>query len=405
MPIGEYMQQVIPINPALLKWARMEAGLSLQEAAELAKVTSPRQKKGEERLSPEERLASWEQGLDVPSLNQLENIAAAYRRPLLTFFLANSPTQIEMLADFRTIHESSFTTDTPEFSALKRRIILLHRELKAIADDEGSSPLQFVNSYDQASGVDALVRAIRKELGVSFDDQRRQRNEDALLGYLRGLVHDAGIYVVLMGDVGSYHSMIEPEEFRGIAVADPTAPLIVINKYDAKPAMLFTLIHELAHIWLGTSGVSNLNGLGTNGVNNSVERFCNAVAAEFLVPEDQIRAEWKAPIDSLQQAVDDLARKFKVSGAVVGRRLLDAGFINHYEYGVLLATYQRRWKNAKDKSKLGGSGPDSNKLAIYSLGQKTINTFIHAASSGRITLQDAARVLNIPVSRFDKVVQ
>ncbi|GAB1254086.1 helix-turn-helix domain-containing protein [Desulfovibrio falkowii] len=398
------MQQAIPINPALLQWARIEAGLSLQEAAERAKVPSPRQKKGEERVSPEERLASWEQGIDVPSLSQLESIADAYRRPILTFFLPESPIQIETLADFRTTHESSFTTDTPEFSALKRRIILLHRELKTLADDEGNTPLPFVGSYDPSSGVDTFVNAIREVLGVSFEDQQRQPAEDKLLGYLRDLTHDAGIYVVLMGDVGSHHSKIEPDEFRGISVADPIAPLVVINKYDAKPAMLFTLIHELAHIWMGASGVSNLNGLGANGNSSDVERFCNAVAAEFLVPEIQIRAAWKNPEGSLQQAVDELAKKFKVSGAVVGRRLLDAGIINRQEYGALLTTYQRRWESVRNKNKTG-RGPDPNRLAGYYLGKKTINTFIHAANSGRITLQDAARVLNIPVSRFDKVVQ
>ena len=398
-------QQIIDINPELLKWARIEAGLSLQEAAERAKVTAPRQKKGEDRLSPEDRLASWEQGIETPSLNQLESIAEAYRRPLLTFFLPEPPVKVEMLADFRTLPQAIFKVDTPEFSALKRRIIMLHRELKALADDEGISPLPFVGSCLPSSGVDALVKAIRKELAVSFEDQRKQKNEDALFIYLRNMAHNAGIYVVLLGDVGSHHSKIEPEEFRGIAVADPTAPLIVINKYDAKPAMLFTLVHELTHIWIGASGVSNLNGLGANVNNNDIEKLCNAVAAEFLVPDAQIRAVWKEPEGSLQQAVDELAKRFKVSGAVIGRRLLDAGFIDNQKYATLLITYQRRWESAKDKSKQSGGGPNHNILAGYYLGQKTLHTLIQAAYSGRITLQDAARVLNIPVSRFDKVLR
>ena len=398
-------QQAIPITPALLKWARVEAGLSLQEAAERAKVTPPRQKKGEECLSPEDRLASWEQGKESPSLNQLEKIADAYRRPLLTFFLKKPPTQVNILADFRTLPQNFFAVDTPEFSALKRRIIMLHRELKALADDEGTPPLSFVGSCLPSSGPDALVKAIRKELAVSFKDQQQQKTEDDLLGYLREKAHNAGIYVVLLGDVGSHHSKIEPEEFRGIAVADPTAPLVVINKYDAKPAKLFTLVHELAHIWLGASGISNLNGLGTSVSNNNIEKLCNAVAAEFLVPEAQIRSVWKEPEGSLQQAVDELAKRFKVSGAVIGRRLLDAGFIDNQEYGALLITYQNRWKSVKEKSKQNEGGPNPNILAGYYLGQKTLNTLIQAAYSGRITLQDAARVLNIPVSRFDKVLR
>ena len=129
------------------------------------------------------------------------------------------------------------------------------------------------------------------------------------------------------------------------------------------------------------------------------------MAAEFLVPEAQIRSVWKEPEGSLQQAVDELAKRFKVSGAVIGRRLLDAGFIDNQEYGALLITYQNRWKSVKEKSKQNEGGPNPNILAGYYLGQKTLNTLIQAAYSGRITLQDAARVLNIPVSRFDKVLR
>ena len=397
--------QTIPINPALLQWARLEAGLSLQEAAERAKLTSPRQKKGEERISPMDRLASWEQGLDTPSLNQLESIADAYRRPLLTFFLSEPPQRVETLVDFRTIYGRSITADSPEFSALKRRIIMIHRELKAISEDEGTPPVSFVGSCSASSGVGFLVEAMRKALGVKFEDQRQQKTEDDLLGYLRDLVHNAGVYVMLLGDVGSHHSKVDPEEFRGIAVADSSAPLIVINKYDAKPAILFTLIHELAHIWVGASGISNLNSLGIDGSNNYIEQFCNAVAAEFLVPETQISAAWKDTEGSLQQAVDTLAKRFKVSGAVIGRRLLDTGFISAHEYGALLITYKKRWKSAKDKSKLGSGGPNQNILAGYYLGQKTLTTLIQAANNGKITLQDAARVLRIPVSRFDKVIR
>jgi Zn-dependent peptidase ImmA (M78 family) len=282
---------------------------------------------------------------------------------------------------------------------------MIHRELKALAEDEGSLPLPFVGSLSVDAGVEAFIRAMRSKLSINFEDQRQQRNEDALLGYLRDLAHNAGIYVMLMGDMGSHHSKIDPEEFRGIAVADPIVPLIVINKYDAKPALLFTLIHELAHIWLGTSVISNFNGLAINDYQNNIEKFCNAVAAEFLVPEDQIKIALKEQEDSLQQTVDALAKYFKVSGAVIGRRLLDAKFINSQEYGALFITYQKRWKHHKDKGKQSGRGPDSNVLAGYWLGQKTLYAFIQAANDGRITYQEAARVLNIPVSRFDKVMR
>jgi transcriptional regulator with XRE-family HTH domain len=129
-------EQPIPINPSMLQWARLEAGLSLQEAADRARVSSPRQRKDENKINPEDRLASWEKGDDFPSLNQLEKIAKAYCRPLLTFFLPQPPIKIAIFADFRTVSHFTRTVDSPEFAALKRRIIILHRELCELAVDE-----------------------------------------------------------------------------------------------------------------------------------------------------------------------------------------------------------------------------------------------------------------------------
>ncbi|MGL4209629.1 MAG: ImmA/IrrE family metallo-endopeptidase, partial [Candidatus Adiutrix sp.] len=188
------------------------------------------------------------------------------------------------------------------------------------------------------------------------------------------------------------------------------APLIIINSNDAKPARLFTLIHELAHIWIGESGISNLSELTTNEGHNHIEKFCNAVAAEFLVPEAVLRAVWEESqipqnsIEDMVNALDALARKFKVSGAVISRRLLDIGYIKRQTYESLFIFYQKRWDKFKDQLKPTKGGPNPNTLATFYLGKKTLDTFMQAINSGQLTLQDTARVLNIPVNRFDKVM-
>ncbi|MGL4208043.1 MAG: helix-turn-helix transcriptional regulator, partial [Candidatus Adiutrix sp.] len=201
--------QTIPINPALLQWARTQAGLSLDEAAKRAKITSPRQKKGEGKLSPENRLALWENGKGAPSLTQLKNIAKIYHRPLLTFFLPKPPKQTEILADFRTLPHTPGLSNTPQFAALQRQAIMLHRELKALALSEGSPTLPFVGSYSISLGVNKLVDLMRNDLKVNFDCP--QKSEDTFFSELRNLVHNLGNYVVLMGNLGSHHSKVEPE--------------------------------------------------------------------------------------------------------------------------------------------------------------------------------------------------
>ena len=265
--------------------------------------------------------------------------------------------------------------------------------------------LPFIGSLSENTPVQEFVGALRSALRVSVDEQRRIRGEDALFGYLRELAQIIGIYVLLEGNVGSHHSNIPAEEFRGIALADDLVPLIVVNPNDARAAMVFTLMHELAHLWLGSSGVSNFNALGNNGGDGDHEKLCNRVAAEFLVPEADLRAKWKTPEGTLSYSVDAVAKYFKVSGAVIGRRLLDINIIDNQEYGSLLAFYKARWAKHKEKQAQQEGAPGPTQMAKYRLGEKTIHTFINAAREGRIGLQDAARLMNLPVNRFEQVMR
>lgn len=398
-------QQSIPINPSVLQWARLEAGLSLHEAASRAKITPPRKKKDEPVLTAEDRLAAWEEGKDTPSLSQLEKIASAYRRPLLTFFLAQPPQKVASMADFRAVWDKLSPTDSPEFAALRRRISLLHQELRALAEDARNPKLPFIGSLSESTPVQQFVGTLRAALGASVEEQRRIRSEDAMFGYLRDLAQNIGVYVLLEGNVGSHHSNIPAEEFRGIALADELVPLVVVNPNDAKAAMVFTLVHELAHLWLGSSGVSNFNALGNNGGDGDHEKLCNSVAAEFLVPAADLLVKWKKPQGELSCSVDVVARYFKVSGAVIGRRLLDMNLIDSQEYGSLLAFYKARWVKHKEKQSQQEGAPGPTQMAKYRLGGKTIHTFVIAAREGRIGLQDAARLMNLPVNRFEQVMR
>lgn len=158
------MKQQVPINPALLRWARCAAGLSLKDAAARAKITALRRPKNQTSVTPEDRLASWEDGRTSPSISQLKALANAYRRPFVTFFLAEPPTEVAPLADYRTIPNTP--VESPEFAALKRRIFQLHRELCAIAKEEQTEALPFVNSCNMEDGVPAVVDAIRRTLGI-----------------------------------------------------------------------------------------------------------------------------------------------------------------------------------------------------------------------------------------------
>jgi Zn-dependent peptidase ImmA (M78 family)/transcriptional regulator with XRE-family HTH domain len=394
------MQQTVPVNPDILRWARIEAGYSLYDAVQCAGITPPRKKKNESDVTAEQRLTDWEEGRDAPSFAQLEGIANAYRRPLFTFFLPKPPEKTATIADYRTLGSRMFPTDTPELSALRRRLNGLHQELCALAKDAGGQKLPFIGSLPEDTPVSEFAESIRSVLRVDIEEQAGFRDEKALLGYLRTAAQNIGIYVIFDGNLGSYHSKISADEFRGIAIADEFAPMVVINTNDFDVAKVFTLVHELAHLWLGTKAISSFNALGENSDYISKERLCNRVAAEFLVPESDLREKWEAPQGDIERTVKDLAKHFNVSEAVIARRLLDLDFITSAGYGKLLAFYQARWKMAKDKQSEKGGSPGPVKMAKHRLGQNTIRTIITAVDNGRIGLQDAARLMNIPVSRF-----
>jgi len=383
--------------------------LSLDEAAERARITPPRQKKGDvQRLSPADRLRAWESGVEPPSLPQLEAVATAYRRPLLTFFLPSPPTKHTSLADFRTVGSVPTRVDTPEFAAFKRRLEALHGELIELLSMEGQQPLSFVGSVANTMPPSQLVQSIRSTLSFHFKEQQSLRDGDQFLKVLREKAQSVGIFVLFEGDLGSYHSKIMPDEFRGIAFADRIAPLIVVNPNDARAARLFTFVHEIAHIWIGASGVSNLDALGNPGTtyaNRNNERLCNMVAAEFLVPESLLSSAWAQASDGeTVKRVEELSRTFKVSREVIARRLFDQRHISEIDYRSLIAIYRAAWQQNVQRQKETDSGPNKNIMDKFRLGDRLLRIVTCAAFDGKITMQSAARILRVPASRFDKVL-
>ena len=220
---------------------------------------------------------------------------------------------------------------------------------------------------------------------------------------VRDKAQRAGVYSILMGDLGNYKTQVAPEEFRGIAIAHPIAPLVVINSYDTQAAMLCTLVHELAHIFLGSSGISNQNVFESRSLHQPIEQFCNSVAAEFLVPDETLRSSWNEhQREDLEISIARLARIFGVSSEVITRRLFDLRRIKEEDYQRLIALYQARWESNKKRHIRGG--PNANS-ARYNLGRKTLSTISRAVDEGLITLLDAARALNMSVFRFEKIAR
>ncbi len=206
-----------------------------------------------------------------------------------------------------------------------------------------------------------------------------------------------GILVMVSGVVGSNtHRQLNPDEFRGFALADPLAPLIFINGADTKAAQMFTLAHEIAHLWLGESGVSDTEAVSSPG--HAVERWCNQVAAELLVPAEFIREEFDAGGELTAEAAR-LARRFKVSTLVVLRRIYDAGGLDRDAFWSAYREETIRLQHIPGRS--GGNqirnvGGRASKLLT--------RTLIISTLEGRTSYTEAFRLLGIKkLSTFESV--
>ena len=214
--------------------------------------------------------------------------------------------------------------------------------------ESGSAPLDFIGLAKGNENIEEFVNFIRKKLDFSFTQQLQAKDDEDLFKILRDKIQDIGVYVVLEGNLGSHHSSISTEEFRGIAITDIFAPLVAINSNDYKQAMLFTLLHEFAHILLGDSSVSNVS-VNTMHV-DAEEVFCNKFAAEFLLPAREIlrKTAHSFNADNIFDTVSNYAKQFKVSIMVMARRLYDLGKINNDIYQEIVSSIKRQIAKKKD---------------------------------------------------------
>ena len=301
------------IKPQLLRWAYERAGFD---------------RAGLEHKFP--RLAAWESGEAQPTLKQVEAFAKATHTPVGFLFLQEPPVEKVPIPDFRTIDNQHVGHPSPEL--LDTIYVCQQRQewYRDFARSVGEKPLTFVGSASVQDEIGPTADQIRAALDFDLNERRRMPTWTDALRHFIEHADGLGILVMCNGVVhNNNHRHLDPTEFRGFAMADDLAPLVFINAADTKSAQMFTLAHELAHVWLGQSAVSDAEPLAVPV--QKMERWCNQVAAELLVPLDLMRREYNAGAN-LPDEVSRLARRFKVSTLVILRRIHDAGGLTRQEF-------------------------------------------------------------------------
>lgn len=362
----------VSVQPELLLWARERSG---SDAVDL-QLRFP-------------QLVLWETGSLQPTLRQLEKFAKAVHVPIGYFFLDTPPVEFLPITDFRVVADSRGKRPSPNL--LDTIYICQQRQewFRDYARIHGQSPLEFVNSATLTTPVETVASAMRKTLGVSTADRRTEPNWTSALITLKLAVEEAGVLLMASSVVENNTARkLRVEEFRGFALTDSYAPLIFINASDSKSAQMFTIIHELAHIWLGESGVSDSNIATVSEV--AIERWCNAVAAEFLVPRAMLLEEYRSGT-AIDSELQRLARVFKVSTLVVLRSLFDAGLLNQPQFkdAYIEETARLRVVDA------GGSGGDFYRTLRSRVGGRFARAVCSSALEGQTLFRDAYRMLGI----------
>lgn len=381
------------LNPEILRWARDTAGLSLEEAASKLGIDDAR------GVSGPERLAALETGEKQPSRPLLLKMAKQYRRPLLTFYLPAPPRMGERGQDFRSLPPEHSRRDDALVDTLVRDVRARQGMVRALleAEDE-AQPLSFVGSMAMSDGVPAVLASIVGSLGLDRAQFRHglphDRRAKKGFPYLREKAERVGVYVLLIGNLGSHHSSFDLESFRGFALADPVAPFIVINDQDAETAWSFTLLHELAHIWLGQTGVSGA------APTTELEQFCNDVAGNFLLPSDEIAREKAlgvASFDEVVRRIGEIAQAHHVSHSLVAYKLLRGNIITRDMWSQVSRFYRQRWLTSRSgpKDQKSDSRPDYYVVRRHRIGPRLLSLARRMLADGAIAPSKAGRILGV----------
>lgn len=379
------------VSPEILIWARETAGLSLADAARKLGFSDSARSSGAEKLE------SYESGSKEPSRALLLKMTKQYRRSLAAFYLARVPEKGNRGSDFRTLPDAPAPEKEALIDALVRDIQARQSMVKASLLDEEPHLVEFVASASMQSGVGAIVREIKTEIGFDRDEFRRKRSPEEAFATLRSAVEARGVFVLLVGNLGSHHTAIEPSVFRGFALADPVAPFIVINDQDAKAAWSFTLLHELVHLWLGETGISGAIP-GTR-----LERFCNDVASEILVSTEELADLLLPPLLNLQgltAAIADFAKPRKVSYSMVAYRLFLTNRISEATWLEATAYFRAMWfrerARARERAREDDAGgPSYYIVRRHKLGGALLSLVRGQVEDGALSPVRAARILGV----------
>lgn len=381
---------LFPVEPATLRWAIERSGLGIETIARRVGVHPA-------------KFASWQSGHDSPSWAQARRLARILRISLGCFLLSEPPITVPRdIVDFRALPEGQRGQFSPELEALLNDAIRKSQFLRERRRARGEGPLEWIGQADDDSPAAEVAESIRQTLELEQPEGRRKTAPNERLRGMVTAAERAGILVLQASTVGSNaRRRISEKEFRGFAIADSYAPVIFLNARDSIAGRVFTFVHELAHLWRGTSGVSDpLSAVQANA--SPIERYCNQVAAQLLMPSENFRLRWERCQEaSTEKQAERTARFFGVSTQAALVRAYYLSLISRDEF-------ERAFR--QQMARLEAKPPSVLKRRSFYLGLASrcgrvlLAEVLEAVRSGELLYRDAAMLLNVPLRIIDKLL-
>jgi Zn-dependent peptidase ImmA (M78 family)/DNA-binding XRE family transcriptional regulator len=373
------------VSDRLIRWARERDRLTKEEAAKRL------------RVSPD-RLAQWEAGTSRPTFRQAQEVARKFHVPFGYLFLSQPPNEKSPLPDFRTVSAAVAARPSSKFTDTVQDALAKQEWYKEYRQEERADPVPFIGRYTPNDDAKTIAADISTTLGINTDTRVLAHNIEAYLRELVSRTEGAGVIVLRSGIVrNDTRRNLDVQELRGFTISDSLAPLIFINAQDSKSAQVFTLGHELCHLWINRSGISDANhSLEKETQQSTIERLCERVSAELLLPQPDFLSRWNATLP-LDANVNALAAHFKVSRTAVLRHAYDLRLISR-------DTYWNEYPRFRGHHGATGAG-GSFYPAFFARNSRTFTaTLVSAVMEGRVSRRDAARLLSVRPSIVDTII-
>ncbi len=375
------------ITPEVIKWARERSHLTLELVAKKMSLSK-------------EKISQWEFGYAQPTIKQLRKLANVYKRPIAIFYLPEPPTGFDVLHDYRKI-DPSLLAESPALGLEVRQVYFQREIAMSLYEEDGDNFSKHRFKFSTTSNPESVAGKIREILGVTIEAQLNWKGKYEALNTWRNALENLGVLVFQI-------SGVDINEARGFSISGDKFPVVAVNISDSVRARIFTMLHELVHIFLDKGGLCDLEG--KDGEKN-IEQFCNAVAGAILVPMQTLESQQevlnnKGDMRWSSDVLVVLAGKFYVSEETLLRRLLIGGLTSESFYRqkrVEFENYYKELAKQRKAKKRQKSFVPRHKMTISKMGRSFVQSILDNYYEEKITSSDLSDYLGVNLKHLGKI--